>query len=195
MKQLLLFAILFFRLLPSIKAQCDNSALIWKGGGNSISGTSSNINSLGTCNNFDLNFKVNDTTRIVLKTDGRVFVGRRQILMNHPHANSFMQVDGKLACKELVVVDPTKWADFVFSPSYQLRSLNYLERYYTKHRHLPGVPTAKEVMSNGINIAEMDATLLQKIEELTLYLVALNKQVVELEKEVATLRTQAQEQK
>mgnify|MGYP000894720769 CR=1 FL=1 len=78
---------------------------------------------------------------------------------------------------ELVVVDPSKWSDFVFDNNYKLMPLNELENYYRSNKHLPDVPAEQEVMKNGINTAEMDAILLQKIEELTLYIVKLNKEI------------------
>lgn len=94
--------------------------------------------------------------------DGRAYFGVQQIKSNHLHANSKYQFDGKIGCKELVVVDPTKWADFVFDENYKLLSLNEVENYYNKNKHLPSVPSEKDVKENGINTAEMDAILLQK---------------------------------
>ncbi len=113
---------------------------------------------------------------------GRLFVGQERIQSNHLHANSFVQIDGKLACKELVIIDPSKWADFVFANDYKLKPLSELEKFYTLNKHLPDVPSEKEVKTNGINSADMDAVLLQKIEELTLYIVELNKRINTLEK-------------
>ncbi|MGV3764541.1 MAG: hypothetical protein ACO1NW_00360 [Chitinophagaceae bacterium] len=68
-----------------------------------------------------------------------------------------------------VKVDQASWADFVFAPSYRLRSLHELKSFINQHRHLPDVPSEKEVIKNGQDLGEMNKILLQKIEELTLY--------------------------
>jgi len=78
----------------------------------------------------------------------------------------------------------TPWADYVFKRDYRLPSLDSLETYIRKNNHLPGVPTADEVQQNGIDLAATQAKLLEKIEELTLYTIELQKQVNELKKKV-----------
>jgi hypothetical protein len=76
----------------------------------------------------------------------------------------------------------TPWADYVFNKDYQLPSLSSLESYIRTNNHLPGVPTAAEVQKNGLDLAATQAKLLEKIEELTLYTIELQKQVDELKK-------------
>jgi len=73
------------------------------------------------------------------------------------------------------------WSDFVFEPNYNLMSLIQLENFIVKNKHLPDVPSAIEVKENGIDLAQMDAILLQKIEELTLYIIEQDKRIKELE--------------
>jgi hypothetical protein len=68
------------------------------------------------------------------------------------------------------------WADYVFEDDYELMPIDELEAYIKEHKHLPGVPSSEEVMREGIDVAEMNKILLEKIEELTL-------RVIELEKE------------
>jgi hypothetical protein len=68
------------------------------------------------------------------------------------------------------------WADYVFEKDYELMSTEELEAYIKEHKHLPGVPSAKEVVANGIDLAEMNKILLEKIEELTLRVIELEKQ-------------------
>lgn len=116
--------------------------------------------------------------------DGRAYFGSHRINSTHPHSNSQFQFDGKIGCKELVVIDPTKWADFVFDKNYSLLPLNEVEAFYLVNKHLPCVPSEKEVKENGINTADMDAVLLQKIEELTLYIVQQQKEIEQLKKEI-----------
>ncbi|MDD2963671.1 MAG: hypothetical protein PHQ65_11725 [Bacteroidales bacterium] len=80
-----------------------------------------------------------------------------------------LAVNGVIGCKELNV-EITSWPDYVFSPHYDLLSLSEVERFVATNGHLPGVPSAREVESDGVGIGEMQATLLKKVEELTLYL-------------------------
>jgi len=72
------------------------------------------------------------------------------------------------------------WSDFVFDDGYRLPSLLELESYVRSHRHLPDIPSAVEVEANGVDLGEMNARLLQKVEELTLYIIDLQKQIDEL---------------
>lgn len=69
------------------------------------------------------------------------------------------------------------WSDFVFEKNYKLLSLLELQTFITEQKHLPNLPSEKEVLKNGIDIAEMQAKQLQKIEELTLYILNLQKQI------------------
>ena len=92
---------------------------------------------------------------------------------------SMLAVAGKISAEEIELSLTTTWPDFVFSSSYQLNTLAQVEEHINKYSHLPNVPSAEEVAKKGINIAEMDAILLQKIEELTLYTIAQQKQLDE----------------
>lgn len=73
--------------------------------------------------------------------------------------------------------DNTNWSDYVFDKDYKLMSLNNLEKYVKKYKHLPNIPSAEEVYKEGIDLADMDAKLLEKIEELTLYIIELEKRL------------------
>ena len=76
--------------------------------------------------------------------------------------------DGIIA-EEVTVKLHGNWPDFVFKKDYGLMSLNDVEAYITENSHLPNVPSEKEIQEDGIKLGEMDAVLLRKIEELTLY--------------------------
>ena len=78
------------------------------------------------------------------------------------------------------VASANGWADYVFKKDYKLNSLESVEKHIEEKGHLPNIPSAKEVKENGINLGEMDAKLLEKIEELTLYVIQLNKDVKQL---------------
>ncbi|MCT4637603.1 MAG: hypothetical protein N4A72_07830 [Bacteroidales bacterium] len=94
-----------------------------------------------------------------------------------------LAVDGTIGARE-IVVNTEAWADFVFAKNYRLMPLSEVESFITENNHLPDVPSEQEVKENGINVAEMNAKLLQKIEELTLYVIEQNKRISELEKQV-----------
>ena len=91
-----------------------------------------------------------------------------------------LEVNGTIRSKK-VKVEASPWPDYVFEPNYKLRSLNSLERYITANKHLPEVPSAAEVEKEGIDLGNMDATLLKKVEELTLYLIEQNKRLEKVE--------------
>ncbi|MCP4679261.1 MAG: hypothetical protein GY854_27990 [Deltaproteobacteria bacterium] len=82
-----------------------------------------------------------------------------------------------------LVLDGDRWADFVFEDDYNLMPIEEVEKYISSNGHLPDVPKAKKVARDGISIGESQAMLLQKIEELTLYLIAQNKKIQKLEQE------------
>jgi|GEM_PF-4905247 len=79
------------------------------------------------------------------------------------------------------------WADFVFDKNYKLTPLAELESFIKNNHHLPEIPSAKEVSEKGINVAQIDAKLLQKIEELTLYMIEMKKENDKLSKQVESL--------
>jgi hypothetical protein len=103
------------------------------------------------------------------------------------NADYRLSVDGKIVAHELVcTVD--NWADFVFADDYKLMSLDEVATHIEKEKHLPGIPSATEVAANGVSIGEMQAKLLQKVEELTLYVLAQDKRLKQLEVENEQLR-------
>lgn len=80
------------------------------------------------------------------------------------------------------------WSDFVFYEDYELATLEEVEDYIDVNGHLKDIPSEKEVLEDGIDLTEMDSKLLQKIEELTLYLIDQNKQLQQQAEEIATLK-------
>lgn len=84
-------------------------------------------------------------------------------------------VDGKVVAKEFVV-QMNSWQDTVFSKSYNLRPLEEVKAFIEANKHLPEIPSEKEVIKNGISIGEMNQLLMKKIEELTLYVIQLKEE-------------------
>jgi hypothetical protein len=85
-----------------------------------------------------------------------------------------LAVEGKIGARE-VNVTTAAWSDYVFQPAYQLRSLAEVDQFIKRNHHLPDVPSESEVLKNGQDLGEMNAILLRKIEELTLYMIELKK--------------------
>ena len=77
------------------------------------------------------------------------------------------------------------WSDYVFDKDYKLPKLNEVKEYIAKNHHLPGVPSADDVSCDGIDLGSMDATLLKKIEELTLYVLELKKENEDIRMQIA----------
>ncbi len=80
----------------------------------------------------------------------------------------------------LSITDHSQWADRVFEPSYLLKPLPEVEQFIRSHQHLPGIPSARDIVKNGMDATHMNALLLEKIEELTLHLIQLQKEVNKL---------------
>ena len=104
-----------------------------------------------------------------------------------------LAVGGKIGAQGgvYVVQVGTPWPDYVFQPTYRLRSLAETERFIAQYQHLPDVPSAREVQANGLELAAMQAVLLRKVEELTLHLIELKKANDALQERVGTLEQQA----
>ncbi len=98
-----------------------------------------------------------------------------------------LAVKGKILSEELKIRTFANWPDYVFDAQYELKSLSELEAAIKKNGHLPNLPSAEEVKENGFNVSEMNASLLEKVEELTLYLIELDKKVAKLEQVNAAL--------
>lgn len=99
-----------------------------------------------------------------------------------PNTQSYkLAVEGTIGARKVKVTQET-WADFVFQPGYRLASLQEVEAYILRHRHLPDVPAEREVVKDGLDLGEMNKILLQKVEELTLHVIELNKRIQVLEK-------------
>lgn len=98
-----------------------------------------------------------------------------------------LAVNGSIRAKE-VVVEASPWPDFVFDDAYRLKSLGEVENHISEHGRLPDVPSAAQVASDGLSVGEAQRIMMQKIEELTLYMIEKDKQVAALQAEVSALR-------
>jgi hypothetical protein len=115
---------------------------------------------------------------------GRVWIGKKP---TSAHTDFNFAVGGKIVAQSVYVTMNVNWADYVFEEDYKLPSLAQVESFYKANKHLPEVPTAAQVQEQGIDVGEMNTLLLKKVEELTLYVVELNKSVETLKKQNAEL--------
>lgn len=115
-------------------------------------------------------------------------INRNNIVVGLPTSNMELNVNGKITAKEVKVALDEYWPDYVFKSDYRLPGLQQVEVFINENGHLPGVPNAAQVEQNGIELGEMNALLLQKIEELTLYIIAQDKEMKELKAIVETLK-------
>ena len=98
-------------------------------------------------------------------------------------------INGKLIATEVRVQPQANWPDYVFGKDHVLLSLEELENSINANKHLPGIPSATEVKEGGIMLGEMQTKQMEKIEELTLYVIELGKQNKELKNEIEVLKT------
>lgn len=112
-----------------------------------------------------------------IRTSGKLMVGD----INDPTINTMtdvsLAVNGGALFTSATVKLNSNWPDYVFTQNYDLKSLEEVEKYIQEKGHLPNIPSAKEVTDSGIDLGAMDANLLKKIEELTLYSIEQNKMI------------------
>ena len=104
--------------------------------------------------------------------------------------NGDVTLAGRLSTVAMQVQPATKnqWADYVFAPAYRLQPLTEVEQYVQQNKHLPGIPSADEMVKQGVDLTTLLATLVKKNEELTLHLIAQQKRIEKLEQQNVQLR-------
>jgi|GEM_PF-2260014 len=125
------------------------------------------------------------TTDMGIMNNGKVFIGPASMASSLPGTYNLYVANGILTEKVRVAIQGTvDWADYVFAKDYKLMPLKQVESYVKENKHLPDVPAATEVVKDGIDVAAMDAKLMQKVEELTLYVIQQQKQIEALQQKL-----------
>lgn len=182
-----------FVFLDMPQSNLDGASTIWLDLANRNNNSRFRFRAVQGGNSQFICFDKNQATNFQVTDDvnGNVFA-------TMPKANSFLgigttsftdgtdtyklSVAGNIRAQRVKVY--TTWADYVFEDNYALPTLEAVEKYINAEGHLKDIPSAKEVEEKGIELGEMNKLLLQKIEELTLYTIELNKQLQELKKEL-----------
>ena len=118
-----------------------------------------------------------DDEGLTVDTDGNVGIGTQETF------GYKLAVNGIIGAQGVKVELTSPWPDYVFADDYELKDLVDLENYISEHKHLPGIPSQEAVEKDGVEIGDMNVALLEKIEELTLYIIDLNKRLKVLETE------------
>jgi hypothetical protein len=92
-----------------------------------------------------------------------------------------LAVDGKVICEELTVQLSGSWPDYVFAPEYELLTIEQLKKYVAVNKHLPNIPSASEIEKFGLSVGDMQNRMMEKIEELSLYIIQLQERIEMLE--------------
>jgi len=126
----------------------------------------------------------NGTARIFhLGTDGQLSLRNNSIETFRVESNGMVRA-------RKIKVDSETWADYVFEKDYKLLPLDELEIFLIQNKHLPSVPSEQQIKEEGIDLAEMNVKMMEKIEELTLYLIQQNKELDKQNKELEELKAE-----
>lgn len=136
-----------------------------------------------TTKGFAIYSKLYEKEVFTMRADGQLIISNNQqkILQLEP--------DGLLRSRH-IKVDLDNWADYVFDEGYELMPLEEVEAYIAEEGHLPKVPSADEMIENGLDVEETNRMLMEKVEELTLYLIEQNKELTALKEEITKLKTE-----
>jgi hypothetical protein len=146
------------------------------------------VGRIGTESSHDLRLMAGYGNDIMtLKTNGNVGIGTTA-------PTEKLSVNGNIRAKKLIVTQ-NGWPDYVFAKNYKLRPIHEVANFIATNKHLPDMPSAKDVEEKGLDIGKTQAALLKKIEELTLYVIELKRENIEMKKENGEIKRLFQKSK
>ncbi|NNE28944.1 MAG: hypothetical protein HKN16_04885 [Saprospiraceae bacterium] len=157
-----------------------------QGSGNTF-GHYATVSSTGTGTAFAIRAIANDPDDYAFYGTGNTFLsGDLRIGQNvEPYSGSYkVVIDGKVLAEEVRVQNSLDWPDYVFGEEYVLKSLEEVENYIEENNHLPNIPSAEEIEKEGIILGEMQTRMMEKIEELTLYIIQQQKEIDALKDQI-----------
>lgn len=132
---------------------------------------------------WNYNGSISAPIMTILSSNGNIGIGTTK-------PKHMLSVKGNIAAQKVIVsVKTDDWPDYVFSKNYKLRTVNAVKAFINKYHHLPDVPSDEEVAKSGLDLAETQAVLLKKIEELTLYMLDQANEIDGLKKAIKKLRS------
>jgi hypothetical protein len=136
-----------------------------------MGGTSAGI---GTFSNTNMRIFANGVSAIFIAA------GTSNVGIGKEFPTYKLEVNGTIRCKE-VIVETVNWPDYVFKNNYKLPSLVEVEKYIQQNNHLPNISTDKDMEQSGLQLGDTQKKMMEKIEELTLYMIEANKKIEKLE--------------
>ncbi len=119
----------------------------------------------------------------IQKDGGKIAIGTSTLATGY-----LVSVDGKMICEEIRVELKANWPDYVFNDDHKLPGLASIEKFIRINKHLPGIPSALQVKKEGFELGDMNKRLLEKIEELTLYLIDQDKKIIILQTQLQQMQ-------
>lgn len=123
--------------------------------------------------------------------NGNVLIENNLAIGSNKFATGYeLSVDGEIACEELLIDNDFYWPDYVFEDDYELLSIDAFAQSIENNGHLPGIPSAEVVEENGYHIGDMQIRTMEKLEELSLYIIQLHERIKALEAENEALKVE-----
>ena len=169
---------------PYVISAGDTS--LYANNGTINSATTTNGNRVVTMNNSNIWFK-----SAAADTNSKIYIGTTATYPSTT-GNYKLYVEGGILTEKVKVAlrSTANWADYVFEKNYDLMPLKNVEEYIAIHKHLPGIDSASELAKNGLDLAEMQAKHMAKIEEMMLYIIDQNKTIEKNIKDIEELKKQ-----
>jgi hypothetical protein len=162
----------------------SNGNLLWALGNNLFHSTSSSEH------NFFIFNELSYHAPFYINEEEKTFIGFSALPVSHALLNSIykLYVDGGIATRDVKVTSNSTWPDYVFKDNYKPMSLKELENYLIINKHLPDMPAADAIQKNeGFEVGDLQTKLLKTVEEQTLYIISLQKQIDEMKKKMNEL--------